>query len=364
MDDHNTLRLCEKDYIPSPHHLPPGTVLRGRYEVGCVLGEGGFGITYLGFDRILALVVAIKEYFPVQRCTRNAGAGNDVIVLKGLSAQNYNRGRQEYLREARILAKMEKQPAVVDVRDYFEENNTAYLVMEYIEGITLTEYVEAEEKENRLIRIDRLLFLFNPVFNALAVMHQNGILHRDICPDNLILEGLPVPGTKDQGACQSEPAPEESSVVPVFRLRLIDFGCAREAATLKETQTITLRHGYAPIEQYQHGGGQGAWTDIYALCATLYYCMTGVVPPMATNRIIKDSIQLPTTLNREITPAQETALMKGLQVRPHRRYRSISDLQEILWSEFFRKNPEESHAGIHCRFFGGAADGIGIVLRP
>lgn len=363
MDVNNSIRLCEEDYIPSPHHLPPGTILRGRYEVGCVLGEGGFGITYLGFDQILARTVAIKEYFPVQRYTRNVGAGKDVIILKGLPAKYYDLGRKKYLREARILAKMEKQPAVVDVRDFFEENNTAYIVMEYIEGITLTEYVETKKRENSLMRIDSLLLLFNPVFNALMYLHKNGILHRDICPDNLILEEFPSSLSKSQKTCDDEPSAEDGTVSRAFRLRLIDFGCAREAATLKETQTITLRHGYAPIEQYQHGGGQGPWTDIYALCATIYYCMTGVVPPMATNRIIKDSIQLPAMLNRKITPAQEAALMKGLQVRPHRRYKSISDLQETLWSEYLSQIPEDSRIRLIYRFGGGVEEDAGVVVQ-
>lgn len=314
MENNNMPCLFHADYVPSPHHLRPGSILKERYKVGRILGEGGFGITYLGFDQVLEMTVAIKEYFPLARCTRNNSAGNEVTVLYGLPGKFFAKGKQKYLYEARILAKMEKQPAVVDVRDYFEENNTAYIVMEYIEGITLEDYRTCgdDPQQIRCVSIEKMLDIFKPVLYALEVIHENGIIHRDICPANLILEK-----TLDVG----------------MRLRLIDFGCAREAQTPEDTQTIILRHGFAPIEMYQQGGGQGPWTDIYEICATLYYSLTGLVPPMSTNRIVRDEIIPASKLCSRISPGLERALMKGLQVRPHRRFKNVRELCEILYAK-------------------------------
>ena len=317
--------ICNQDYTPSPHHLRPYTILQDRYVIGRVLGEGGFGITYLGFDRLLERRVAIKEYFPVLHCTRNTDAGNRVIVLQGFQAKLYAHSLKKYLGEARLLAKMEKQSAIVDVLDYFEENNTAYIVMEYIEGIVLKEFVEGEGRISEM----SLFSLMEPLLDSLTVLHSNGILHRDICPENLILERIP-----DSAAVLS-PSETDSlsnglSDLISFRLRLIDFGSARDEAALRETQTITLRHGFAPIEQYQKEGGQGPWTDIYALCATMYFCLTGIVPPMATDRITSDNLRLPADLGVDVSPDLQQTLLKGLQVRPHRRFNSVKDLYDAL----------------------------------
>ena len=132
--------------------------------------------------------------------------------------------------------------------------------------------------------------------------------------------------------CQVKGCPEERDRTIRGKVRLLDFGSARSSDSLKDTLTITLRHGFAPIEQYQQGGGQGPWTDVYALCATLYFCLTGITPPVATNRIIEDSLIPPSGLGVEITPSRENALMRGLRVQPHRRCRTIRD----LWSAFYK----------------------------
>ena len=134
--------LTAGNYVPSPHHLPPGTVLLGRYLVGRALGEGGFGITYIGYDLRLELKVAIKEYYPVDRATRNSAVSLSVTSFVGPSSQSFQRGKEKYLVEARAMAKMDKQQAIVSVRDFFEENNTAYIVMEYIDGTTFCDLVK------------------------------------------------------------------------------------------------------------------------------------------------------------------------------------------------------------------------------
>ena len=179
---------CGKDaasYKPSSHHLPPGTILKDRYLLGGVLGEGGYGITYIGYDRLLQNRIAVKEYFPIEFCTRDTIGGNSVNILSGISAKNYAREMQKYLTEARLLAKMEKQRVIVNVRDYFEDNRTAYIVMEYIQGITFTELTR---KSGGRISEDLLFPVVEPLFGALCSLHQYGLIHRDMCPDNLMLE--------------------------------------------------------------------------------------------------------------------------------------------------------------------------------
>ncbi|MCM1039012.1 MAG: protein kinase [Ruminococcus sp.] len=300
--------LTSGTYIPSPHHLPPGTVLMNRYLVGRVLGEGGFGITYIGCDLRLELKVAIKEYYPVDRATRNASASLEVTNFIGPSAKSFERGKQKFLGEAQVMARMDKQQVIVSVRDFFEINNTAYIVMEYIEGITFRELVE---KKGGKIPAGELFSMVEPLFHALSMMHENGLIHRDISPDNLMLEN--------------------------GKVRLLDFGCAREASKGTETMTIALKHGYAPIEQYQQKG-QGPWTDIYALSATIYYCLTGKVPPQALDRITEDELLLPSKLGIDITEKQETALLKGMKLQPSRRFASA----EEMWSALYTQTEEET----------------------
>lgn len=293
--------LTAGSYVPSPHHLPPGTVLLDRYLVGRVLGEGGFGITYIGCDLRLELKIAIKEYYPVDRATRNASVSLGVTNFMGPAAQSFERGKQKFLGEARAMARMDKQQTIVGVRDYFEANNTAYIVMEYIQGTNFSDLVK---QRGGRIAPEELFPLLEPLFGALSVMHENGLIHRDISPDNLMLEH--------------------------GKVRLLDFGCARETTRGTETLTIALKQGYAPVEQYQ-SKGQGPWTDIYALCATIYFCLTGKAPPQALDRITADGLLLPSKLGVALLPGQEEALLKGLNLSPNRRYRSMAELHAALY---------------------------------
>lgn len=290
-------------YNPLPHHLPPGTVLADRYLVGRVLGEGGFGITYIGCDLRLELKVAIKEYFPTDKVTRHAMASLTVSSYIGTAASGYEAGKERFLNEARTMARMDKQPQIVSVRDFFEANNTAYIVMEYVEGTTFKELVA--QKGGR-IPPDELFPMMEPLFSALTAMHERGLIHRDISPDNLMLEN---------GA-----------------LRLLDFGCARESSRGTETMTIALKHGYAPIEQYQHKG-QGPWTDVYGLSATIYYCLTGKTPPQALDRLCDDELILPRKLGVPLSERQEKALLYGMGIRPRRRFQSVEELHTALYEE-------------------------------
>lgn len=306
--------LTEGTYTPSPHHLPPGTVLSNRYMVGRVLGEGGFGITYIGCDLRLELRVAIKEYFPTDKVIRHAMASLDVTSYIGSAAIGYAEGKSRFLNEARAMARMDKQPQIVAVRDFFEEHNTAYIVMEYVDGTTFKELVA--QKGGR-IPPSELLPMIEPLFAALTAMHAQGLIHRDISPDNLMLE---------------------NGVV-----RLLDFGCARESANGTATMTITLKHGYAPVEQYQQKG-QGPWTDVYGLSATIYYCLTGKTPPQAMNRLCEDELILPRKLGVPLTEKQEQALLYGMGIRPRRRFQSVEELHAALYGDGSVEIPTEEEA--------------------
>ena len=307
--------LLGADYKPSPHHLPPGTVLKERYLVGGVLGEGGFGVTYVGRDLQLELKVAIKEYFPTDKAGRMAGASLDVVRCTGAAAAGYDAGLRKFLQEARAIAVMDKQPVIVGVRDFFEENHTAYIVMEYVEGTT---FQALAERRGGRIPAAELLELMEPLFFALEEMHAGGLIHRDISPENLMLE--------------------KGSV------RLLDFGCARNASEGVNTMTISLKHGYAPVEQYQ-SRGQGPWTDVYALAATIYFCLTGCKPPQALDRLVEDELIPPRRLGADLTPRQEDALLRGMRVQPKERFQSVG----------------EFHAGLYG---GASAEGENRERRP
>lgn len=299
----------EDAYAPQPHHLPPGTMLWGRYLIGRVLGEGGFGITYIGLDLRLELRVAVKEYFPTDRVTRMSQVSLSVSQLMGAEDDGFQRGKERFLYEARTLARMEKQPEIVMVRDYFEENGTAYIVMEYVEGTTFKAWVR---QSGGRIAPEELLPTIEPLFGALDAVHRSGLIHRDISPDNLMLENGMV--------------------------RLLDFGCARESSGGMKTMTVALKHGFAPVEQYQYKG-QGPWTDVYSLAATIYYCLTGKTPPQALDRMCEDELIPPRELEVLLSEQQERALLQGLAIRPRRRFQTVEAFHAALYS------PLETPAG-------------------
>ncbi|MBQ7091976.1 MAG: serine/threonine protein kinase, partial [Clostridia bacterium] len=214
----------------------------------------------------------------------------------------YEEGKARFLQEARTMAKMDKQPVIVSAKDFFEANNTAYIVMEYVEGTTLKDIVA---QRGGKIPANELFRMMEPLFSALKDMHALGLIHRDISPENLMLE---------RGA-----------------IRLLDFGCARESADGNATMTIALKHGYAPIEQYQNKG-QGSWTDVYALSATMYYCLTGKKPPQSMDRLCEDELILPRKMGVEMSENQEKALLYGMGVRPRRRYHTVEELYAALYT--------------------------------
>ncbi len=309
-----TCGLTQGAYSPAPHHLPPGIILAKRYLVGRVLGEGGFGITYIGCDLRLEVKVAIKEYFPRDWASRYADSSLTVSTRTGKGDRSYDQGLKKFLYEARVMARMEKHPQVVTVRDFFEANNTAYIVMEYVEG---TDFKELVKQHGGSIPTQELLRIIEPLFAGLSAVHEAGLIHRDISPDNLMLE---------RGA-----------------VRLLDFGCARESShgsgnLTEETMSIMLKPGYSPLEQYQRSG-QGPWTDVYALSAVIYYCLTGRVPPQALDRIMDDDLVPPRQLGVDMTAGQEKALLHGLCTLPRKRYQSVTELYAGLYQPVEPEDP-------------------------
>ncbi len=288
-------------YEAPPHQLRPGSILNGKYLVGRSLGEGGFGITYIGFDLNLELRVAIKEYYPNGLVTRQISGTMSVTPFTSQGEQ-YGKGLERFVQEARSLAKFHDLAGIVSVKDFFRENSTAYIVMEYIEGETLKQYIA--RKGGRL-PMEEALAMLRPVMESLALVHGAGIIHRDISPDNIML-------TK-RGA------------------KLIDFGAARTYVDEENrSRTVTLKSGYAPYEQYQTRGEQGPWTDVYALCATIYKCVTGTTPPEATDRMAEDTLKPLSALGIAIDPKQEAVLLKGLAVKAKDRYQDIPQLNAAL----------------------------------
>ena len=295
--------LKSQDYNCPPHHLLPGTRLstNGRYVVGASIGNGGFAITYVAKDLLLGIKVAIKEFFPSGFVTRSHASGEKTVTAITNRSNFFEYGKRRMLDEARTLARFADEPCIVGVRDCFEENNTAYIVMEFIDGQTL----ESRLKQTGRMSVNDTIKLLRPVMGALQKVHGTGIIHRDISPSNIMVSGN--------------------------RTVLIDFGAARQfSGEDVNTMTVFLKHGYAPEEQYRSKGKQGPWTDIYALSATIYRCITGQKPEEATERVYADNTKRPGELGVAISTEQENAIMKGLAVKATDRYHDLSDFIQAL----------------------------------
>jgi len=290
------------------HQLPTGTVLNGHYLVGKVLGQGGFGITYLGWDLKLNIPIAIKEYYPTGMVMRESNHSLDVINCSKADDRGFQQNLSRFVREAQALARLRNVNEVVHVHNYFHENSTAYIIMEYIDGITLKSYVLSREKLEPAETFSLLL----PVMQALQSVHSVDLIHRDISPDNIMI--LPGGGVK-----------------------LLDFGAVREVPdadvdrNLDTSTESILKHGYAPMEQYQRRGNLGPWTDIYALCATIFFCLTGTVPADAPARMM-DDIHPDWHSVSGLTDAEIAALEKGMAMLARDRFYSAGELIEALFS--------------------------------
>lgn len=290
------------------HQLPIGTRLQSRYEVGKALGQGGFGITYIGWDHHLEAPVAIKEFYPGSIVNRDVERNFRVFVNQLEADAAFVRNRERFLKEARTLARLNDVPEIVHIHSLFEENNTAYIVMEYLKGVDLRRYVRMVGGK---LPPEKTFAILQPVMTALDRVHRENLVHRDISPDNIML-------------------------LPNGRAKLLDFGSAREILDadpdrgLKSSTEAILKHGFAPIEQYQRRGTMGPWTDVYALTATVYYCLTGCLPPDAPNRVLDEE---PIRWDRipGLTARQAKALEQGMAMAPRDRIKSVRELQQALF---------------------------------
>lgn len=270
--------------------------------IGTVISFGGFGITYKAWDTQLEQIVAIKEYYPAGLVNRIPKT-KEVLVLPGDKETAYLHGIRRFLEEARNMAKFVNMPYIVDVYNYFEENNTAYIVMEYLDGVDLKQYVQIAGGK---ISYEDALKILEPVMIALEEMHHKKLLHRDVSPDNIFI-------TVDQ------------------RVKLIDFGAARLSREDEEaTLSIIVKPGYTPPEQYRGKSRQGAYTDIYALGATLYWCITGEKPEESIDRKISDDLKSPKKMGVKLPEYADRAIMKSLALKAGLRFSKISEFRLAL----------------------------------
>ena len=304
--------VCEKCGWPQGrnnevHQLPVGTRLRGQYIIGRALGQGGFGITYLGWDDMLDMPVAIKEFYPNAVVARDCTVTRTVHCTTEKTMPQYEASKERFLREAKALARLRDVPEVVGVYSFFEENGTAYIIMEYVKGTDLATYIA--RKGGRLSPEETFRIL-RPVMEALEMVHQADLVHRDISPDNIMLH-------------------------PRGGAKLLDFGAVRNVegaeagVDMAHSTEAILKHGFAPAEQYKSRGGLGPWSDEYAMCATVYYCLTGRIPPQAVERMLEDvevSFDIP-----GLPAHQRKALEKGMAIRSKDRHGSMKKLMEALF---------------------------------
>ena len=298
------------DESTQPLNIKPGTIIGDKYIVGKSIGSGGFGVTYIGWDTVLERKVAIKEYLPSEFATRNYGQ-TQVTVFSGEKADQFAIGRQKFVEEAKRLAKFKSENGIVKIYDSFEENETAYIVMEYLDGETLAKFIQREGK----VSPEKAVEMMMPVIEALEAVNEAGIIHRDIAPDNILL-------TK------------------TGEIKLIDFGAARYATTThSKSLTVIIKPGYSAEEQYRSRGEQGPHTDVYSVGAVLYKLITGETPPDALERRAtfqskgKDILKPIHKIVKNVPPNIETAIHNAMNVRIEDRTPDMINLAGELLSE-------------------------------
>jgi len=309
MRDQSGVRPCPScgwdaaSYLDNPLYLPTGYLLNNRYTIGKVVGVGGFGIVYIAWDTNLDIRVAVKEFLPKEYAARSSNHVS-IIPYTGSARDDFSLGVEKFLDEAKALARFQEHPGIVTVHESFRTNNTAYMVMQYLDGMTLKEYLKRQPGEK--IAFNVAVKVIIPIMDALREVHKAGFVHRDISPDNIFFTNQK-------------------------QVKLLDFGSARYAIG-EHTKTLTtvLKHGYAPVEQYSAKGNQGPWSDVYGVCATLYRCVTGLVPLDAMDRIQGDSIKTPKQLGIDIPLSGGQAIMRGMALKASDRFENIQQLQQAL----------------------------------
>lgn len=315
------------------YHLPAGTCLDGRYTIKRVIGEGGFGITYEAVNNALGSRVAIKEFYYREFVTRDSSVTTQISFSSPDKQHMYQQARERFLREARIVSDFNDAPGIISVLDYFEANDTAYIVMKYLDGITLQQYLN----EHGPFPAEAICALMLPMLRSLEKIHNSGIIHRDISPDNIMV-------LSDGSLC------------------LMDFGAAR--TYLRDTDkssAIITKNGYTPCEQYDNTAPQGPWNDIYALSAVLYTCITGKAPDSSLQRLLLDTLKFPSELGIAIPAALESILKKGLSVQPEKRFQSLKEYVQELKKCLPKENAQDIKKRKHKRI-AIAAGALSVVL--
>lgn len=295
-----------------PHYLTPGTILANHFIVGTAIGMGGFGITYKCYDTTLGVIVAVKEFYPVGLVNRSPGEKR-VGLLSGERTKQYQEQIQRFLMEAQSIAQFGKAKDIVNVYDYFEENNTAYIIMEYIDGVLLKDYLD---KQGRM-EPDTAFMIIDPIIDAVKKIHAKGIIHRDISPDNIFISG--------------------NDSVKIF-----DFGAARlNDSTEGLAGEKVIKVGYSAPEQYRDTDKQGYFTDIYSVGAILYQMVTGVKPIESTEREFKDELKSPLELGADIDANVDRAIMEALAVQPELRFQGIQQFDDALHGKRIAEYPKD-----------------------
>ena len=284
-----------------PNALPCGYVLIDKYVIGHVLGQGGFGITYIAKDMASGSLVAVKEYFPDTMASRNASLR--VHPYNKQRSENFVYGRERFLEEAKTLAEFISSPNIVGVLSLFEDNGTAYYVMEYLKGTSFKSYLQSKGGK---ISWEEAYRILSPVMDALSVVHAKGIIHRDVTPDNIAIT-------------------EDGTV------KLLDFGAARYSiGEQSKSLDVILKHGFAPYEQYMRHSRQGPFTDVYSLAASFYCAITGEIPPESVERLDDDTLKAPSELGISIPAKAEAALLKALAVRSSDRFQTVDEFKYAI----------------------------------
>lgn len=301
------------DHPKEPIYLYPGSVLENRYIIGEAVGQGGFGIIYKAWDNKLDTIVALKEFYVSKLVTRAEGIPDLIVSRKAQEEFIYRKKR--FLAEARTMAKFGTHKNIPNVFEFFEANNTAYIVMELLEGIALNDYLT---QVGGKLDADFAIMIAEEVGNALISMHQEKIIHRDVAPDNIYI-------------CSGKE----------IKIKLLDLGAAKLSDETDEFIDIILKPGYSPVEQYDNTKNVGPWSDIYALGATLYSMVTGVKPDESTNRKQEDTVVPPNELNANVSQELSNAIMRAMALERHLRFKSVEEFIKAIHGEIKVRTVEE-----------------------
>ena len=300
----------------SKNHLAPGTVLQNRYTLGKVLGQGGFGITYIAWDAKIGRAVAVKEYMPNALASRMTGE-KEISCYNDEAQRQFTLGLEKTRKETHALSRFNALESVVKVHDCIEENGTAYIIMELLRGKTVKEILSERGK----LSFAETMRIMTPVLQTLDAMHSVGMIHRDVAPDNIFV--------CDDG-----------------KIKLLDFGAARVVNTTDEkTLSVVLKAGYAPVEQYSSKAKQGAYTDVYAASATVYKMLTGETPPDSLSRE-KDGSDLAALPQTDAPQSAQETILHGMATDAQSRIQSVKELLGAL-----QKDMPETVAGIDPKDF-------------